>query len=424
MELLLHYVWKHKIFPLKMLRTTTGKPVEVIDAGLPNTNAGPDFFNAKLKIDGTLWVGNVEVHTVASDWMRHGHDKDVAYDNVILHVAETVDCEVFRANGASVPQLQLSCPESIRRHYTELSHAEIYPPCYSILSSLPKLTVHSWLSALQVERFEQKARAIAARLEHCNNHWEDVFFITLSRNFGFGLNGDAFEAWANHLPFRAIDKHRDNLFQVEAFFFGQAGLLDEELPDEDEYYRKLQKEFRYLQHKFELSAPMPATQWRFLRLRPGNFPHVRLAQLANLYYRERSLFSRIMEAETLEAVRKLLTVSTSPYWEEHFNFKKTSPSQEKQVGKNAQNLIVINTVIPFLYAYGLHKADEALCERATRFLESLKAEDNHIIRHWSGAGLPVSTAADSQALLQLQKEYCDKKDCLRCRFGFEYLRQK
>ncbi|RHI04565.1 DUF2851 family protein [Bacteroides sp. AM16-24] len=424
MELLLHYVWKHKIFPLKMLRTTTGKPVEVIDAGLPNTNAGPDFFNAKLKIDGTLWVGNVEVHTVASDWMRHGHDKDVAYDNVILHVAETVDCEVFRANGASVPQLQLSCPESIRRHYTELSHAEIYPPCYSILASLPKLTVHSWLSALQVERFEQKARVIAARLEHCNNHWEDVFFITLSRNFGFGLNGDAFEAWANHLPFRAIDKHRDNLFQVEAFFFGQAGLLDEELPDEDEYYRKLQKEFSYLQHKFELSAPMPATQWRFLRLRPGNFPHVRLAQLASLYYRERSLFSRIMEAETLEAVRKLLTVSTSPYWEEHFNFKKTSPRQEKQVGKNAQNLIVINTVIPFLYAYGLHKADEALCERATRFLESLKAEDNHIIRHWSGAGLPVSTAADSQALLQLQKEYCDKKDCLRCRFGFEYLRQK
>lgn len=424
MELLLHYVWKHKIFPLKMLRTTTGKPVEVIDAGLPNTNAGPDFFNAKLKIDGTLWVGNVEVHTVASDWMRHGHDKDVAYDNVILHVAETVDCEVFRANGAPVPQLQLSCPESIRRHYAELTHAEIYPPCYSILSSLPKLTVHSWLSALQVERFEQKARAIAARLEHCNNHWEDVFFITLSRNFGFGLNGDAFEAWANHLPFRAIDKHRDNLFQVEAFFFGQAGLLDEELPDADEYYRKLQKEFRYLQHKFELSAPMSATQWRFLRLRPGNFPHVRLAQLANLYYKERSLFSRIMEAETLEAVQKLLTVSTSPYWEEHFNFRKVSSSREKQVGKNAQSLIAINTVIPFLYAYGLHKADGVLCERATRFLESLKAEDNRIIRHWSGAGLPVSTAADSQALLQLQKEYCDRKDCLRCRFGFEYLRQK
>ena len=407
-----------------MLQTTTGEPVEVIDAGLPNTNAGPDFFNAKLKIGGTLWVGNIEVHTLASDWMRHGHDKDAAYDNVILHVAETVDCEVFRANGVPVPQLQLPCPDPVRQRYDELSHAEIYPPCYSILSSLPKLTVHSWLSALQVERFEQKARVIATRLERCNNHWEDVFFITLARNFGFGLNGDAFEAWARRLPFRAIDKHRDDLFQVEAFFFGQAGLLDEELPDADGYYLKLQKEFRYLQHKFELSVPMTATQWRFLRLRPGNFPHVRLAQLANLYYKERSLFSRIMEADTLEAVRKLLTVTTSPYWEEHFNFRKVSSSREKQVGKNAQNLIIINTVIPFLYAYGLHKADELLCERATGFLESLKAEDNHIIRHWSGAGLPVSTAADSQALLQLQKEYCDKKDCLRCRFGFEYLRQK
>ena len=273
-----------------MLQTTTGEPVEVIDAGLPNTNAGPDFFNAKLKIGGTLWVGNIEVHILASDWMRHGHDKDAAYDNVILHVAETVDCEVFRANGISVPQLQLSCPESVRQRYDELSHAEIYPPCYSILSSLPKLTVHSWLSALQVERFEQKAHLIATRLERCNNHWEDVFFITLARNFGFGLNGDAFEAWASRLPFRAIDKHRDNLFQVEAFFFGQAGLLDEELPDADGYYLKLQKEFRYLQHKFELSAPMAATQWRFLRLRPGNFPHVRLAQLANLYYKEQSLF--------------------------------------------------------------------------------------------------------------------------------------
>ena len=356
--------------------------------------------------------------------MRHGHDKVAAYDNVILHVAETVDCEVFRANGIPVPQLQLSCPESVRQRYDELSHAEIYPPCYSILSSLPKLTVHSWLSALQVERFEQKAHLIATRLERCNNHWEDVFFITLARNFGFGLNGDAFEAWASRLPFRAIDKHRDNLFLVEAFFFGQAVLLDEDLPDADGYYLKLQKEFRYLRHKFELSAPMAATQWRFLRLRPGNFPHVRLAQLANLFYIEQSLFSRIMEADTLEAVRKLLAVTTSPYWEEHFNFRKVSSSCEKQVGKNAQNLFVINTVIPFLYAYGLHKADELLCERATGFLESLKAEDNHIIRHWSGAGLPVSTAADSQALLQLQKEYCDKKDCLRCRFGFEYLRQK
>ena len=422
MEELLHYVWKHKIFPLQMLRTTSGQPVEVIDPGLPNMNAGPDFFNAKLEIDGTLWVGNVEIHTRASDWLRHGHDRDKAYDTVILHVVEESDCDVYRTNGEQVPQMQLACPESVCRRFDELRQTEIYPPCYSILSSLPKLTVHSWLSALQVERFEQKSRAISQRLEHCNHHWEDVFFITLARNFGFGLNGDAFEAWANQLPFRAIDKHRDSLFQVEAFFLGQAGLLEEELPDADTYYLKLQKEFRYLQHKFELSAPMSAGQWRFLRLRPGNFPHVRLAQLAYLYHEEQALFSRIMEADTLEAAKKILTARTSAYWEEHFNFRKTSPRQEKRVGENALNLIVINTVIPFLYSYGLHKADEMLCERATRFLESLKAENNHVTRLWSGAGLPVYTASDSQALLQLQKEYCDKKDCLRCRFGYEYLR--
>lgn len=424
MEQLLHYVWKHKIFPLGMLRTTSGQPVEVIDSGLPNRNAGPDFFNAKLKIDGTLWVGNVEVHMQASDWLRHGHNRDKAYDTVILHIVGDTDCEVYRTNGELVPQVLLSCPEPVRQRYDELRQAEIYPPCYSILGSLPKLTVHSWLSALQVERFGQKARSISRRLEQCNNHWEDVFFITLARNFGFGLNGDAFESWAGHLPFRAVDKHRDNLFQVEAFFLGQAGLLEEEIAGADAYYQKLRKEFCYLRHKFGLPAPMSVEQWRFLRLRPGNFPHVRLAQLACLYHKERALFSRVMEAETLEAVKTILTAETSPYWEEHFNFRKVSSHRAKRVGESALNLIVINTVIPFLYTYGLHKADEMLCERATRFLEALKAENNYVTRLWSGAGLPVYTAADSQALLQLQKEYCEKKDCLRCRFGYEYLRRQ
>lgn len=424
MEKLLHYVWKHKIFPLEMLRTTSGQPVEVIDPGLPNMNAGPDFFNAKLKIEGTLWVGNVEIHRQASDWFRHGHDRDKSYDTVILHVVGVSDCEVYRTNGELIPQILLPCPETVRQRYNELKQTDIYPPCYSIFGILPQLTVHSWLSALQVERFEQKARIISKRLEQFNQHWEDVFFITLARNFGFGLNGDAFESWANHIPFRSVDKHRDNLFQVEAFFLGQAGLLEEETDDRDMYHQKLQKEFRYLQHKFDLPTPMSVDQWRFLRLRPGNFPHVRLAQLAYLYHKEQALFSRIMEAETLDAVKKILAGGTSLYWEEHFNFRKTSSRRTKRVGENALNLIVINTVIPFLYAYGLHKADEMLCERASCFLGALKAENNYVTRLWSGAGLPVYTAADSQALLQLQKEYCEKKDCLRCRFGFEYLRHQ
>lgn len=423
MEELLHFVWKHKIFPLEGLCTTDGRPVEVIDAGLPNPDAGPDFFNAKLKINGIIWVGNIEIHTSASDWMKHGHHRDPAYDNVILHVAEKVDCEALNSTGKAVTQMQLSCPEYVRLRYDELQLAEIQPACYSVLSALPPLRVHSWLSALQAERLEQKTAAIDCRLKRFQNHWEDVFFITLCRNFGFGLNGDAFEAWATGLPFRAADKHRDNLIQVEALFFGQAGLLEEVLSDADDYYLQLQKEFRYLQHKFQLPAPMDAGKWRFLRLRPGNFPHVRLAQLANLYHREQSLFSRVMEAETPEDVRRLLAAGTSPYWEEHYSFYKASPHRFKRTGEGALNLILINTVVPFLYAYGRYKADDALCDRASRFLDSLKAEDNRITRQWSAAGLHLCTAADSQAVLQLQTLYCDRKDCLRCRFGFEYLRQ-
>lgn len=424
MEHLLHYLWKHKIFPLQELRTTDGQRVEVIDTGLPNADAGPDFFNAKLKLDGMLWVGNVEIHDQASQWMKHGHQTDEAYDNVILHVVSQADCTVCRRDGSPIPQLVLTCPDDVARRYDELRRADVYPPCYTILSSLPRLTVHSWLSALQVERFERKARDIRARLDACQNHWEDVFFITLARNYGFGLNSDAFEAWAKRLPFRAVDKHRDDLFQVEAFFFGQAGLLDEEPADADDYYLRLQKEFRYLQRKFELPPSLPVGQWRFLRLRPGNFPHVRLAQLASLYHTHRSLFSQVMEAETPEAAKKFLSTATSAYWEQHFTFRRTSPKKEKRVGGNALNLMLINTVIPFLYAYGLHKADDVLCDRATRFLESLRAENNYITRMWEGAGLPVSTAADSQALIQLQKEYCDRKDCLRCRFGYEFLKGK
>lgn len=422
MERLLHYVWRHKIFPLKPLRTTAGQPVEVIDPGLPNHHAGPDFFNAKLKIDGTLWVGSVEIHTLASHWMRHGHDRDRNYDTVILHVVGEADCEVHRTTGDPIPQLQLPCPEAVRLRYDSLQHTEIYPPCYPVLPHLPKLTIHSWLSALQVERFEQKAAVITRRLERHGQHWADVFFITLARNFGFGLNGDAFEAWGESLPFRAVDKHRDNLFQVEALFFGQAGLLEEDLSGADDYYLQLQHEYRYLRHKFSLPTPVNVDRWKFSRLRPGNFPHVRLAQLAALYHARPSLFSQVMEAETPEAAKLLLTARTSSYWDEHFHFCKRSPRQEKHLGDTALNLILINTVVPMLYAYGLHKADGRLCERATRMLESLKAENNRIIRQWSGIGLTVRTAGDSQALLQLQKAYCDKKDCLRCRFGYEYLK--
>lgn len=421
MEQLLHYVWKHKIFPLKELKTTTGQQVEVIDTGLANTDAGPDFFNAKLKLDGVLWIGNIEIHERSSDWFKHGHHADAGYNSVILHIASEIDTEISRSNGERIPQIQLICPEAVRTNYKELLETDSYPPCYRIIPSLPPFTAHSWMTALQMERFEQKATLLNERLKRCQGNWEDAFFITLARNFGFGLNGDAFETWAHRLPFRAVDKHRNDLFQIEAIFFGQAGILEDS--DGDGYYLRLKKEYTYLQHKFGL-IPMDASLWRFLRLRPANFPHIRIAQLACLYHRAYGLLSRIMETETLQGVRDILKGGTSEYWLTHYTFGGSSPSRPKTLSNTSLDLLIINTVVTFLYAYGLHKGNRVLCARAGSFLEELKAENNYITRMWEQCGMKASNVADSQALIQLKKEYCDKKKCLYCRIGYEYLKRK
>ena len=420
MEQLLHYVWKHKIFPLKELKTTTGQQVEVIDTGLANTDAGPDFFNAKLKLDGVLWIGNIEIHERSSDWFKHGHHADAGYNSVILHIASEIDTEISRSNGERIPQIQLICPEAVRTNYKELLETDSYPPCYRIIPSLTPFTAHSRMTALQMERFEQKATLLNERLKRCQGNWEDAFFITLARNFGFGLNGDAFETWAHRLPFRAVDKHRNDLFQIDAIFFGQAGILEDS--DGDGYYLRLKKEYTYLQHKFGL-IPMDASLWRFLRLRPANFPHIRIAQLACLYHRAYGLLSRIMETETLQGVRDILKGGTSEYWLTHYTFGGSSPSRPKTLSNTSLDLLIINTVVTFLYAYGLHKGNRVLCARAGSFLEELKAENNYITRMWEQCGMKASNAADSQALIQLKKEYCDKKKCLYCRIGYEYLKR-
>ena len=421
MEQLLHYVWKHKIFPLKQLTTTTGQALEIIDTGLANRNAGPDFFNAKIKLDGVLWVGNIEIHQASSDWVKHGHHQNCAYDNVILHVASLIDADVFRSNGEVVPQFMLECPPHIQENFEELSKTDSYPPCYRIIPSLSPFMIHSWMSALQMERFEQKNAQLVERLRVCNHHWEDAFFMTLARNFGFGLNGDAFEAWAQQINLRFVDKHRDNLFQVEALFFGQAGILADK--DGDDYYMSLKREYDYLAHKFELT-PMDVTRWRFLRLRPNNFPHIRIAQLACLYHRSYGLLSLVLEKTTLKELRDLLRGGTSGYWINHYTFGGSTASRPKTLSNSSIDLLIINSIVPFLYAYGIHKGKEQLCQRATSFLEELKPENNYIIRMWSQCGLKVSHAGDSQALIQLKKEYCDKKKCLYCRIGYEYLKRK
>ena len=419
------------MWPLRPLETTDGRAVEVIDPGLYNRrNAGPDFFNAKVRIGETLWVGNIEIHQKSSDWYLHGHDRDPRYDNVVLHVVGQADTEVLSSEGHYLPQMVLEVPPSVSEHYEELLTTDQYPPCYRIIPSLTRLTVHSWMAALQTERLEQKTEAIRHRAEQCNGSWEDAYFVTLARNYGFGINGDAFEQWALNVPLSAVGKHRDDLFQIEAIFMGQAGLLDEQsiphryLADahREGYFDKLSSEYCYLAHKFSMK-PMDFAVWRFLRLRPQNFPHIRISQLANLYYERRAGLSALLECETVEQLRTLLQTHVTPYWETHYTFGSESPKSTKKLSASSADLLLINTAIPVLFAVGRHRQKEEYCDRAFDFLEQLKAEQNHIIRMWRECGLDVQSAGDSQALIQLKKEYCDRKDCLRCRFGYEYLKR-
>lgn len=430
MEELFHYTWKHRMFPLKELVTTDGKKVEILDTGLLNHDAGPDFFNAKIKIDGTLWVGNVELHLKASQWYQHAHDKDEAYDNIILHVVCDADREVYNSKGERITQLVIPIPDALKGNYEHLLKEDKYPRCHNIIRELPKISIHSWMSALQTERLERKTEDIMRKLNSMCGAWEDTYFQTLARNYGFGVNSEAFEEWAKNVPLRAVDHHRDDLFQIEAIFFGQAGLLDinaapqshREAMEMDVYFHRLASEYKFLAHKFSLT-PMDGKLWRFLRLRPQNFPYIRLSQLANLYYNRRAGLSQILDCQNIDELSKALATQVSEYWQTHYVFGVESEKNEKHMAKASLEVLMINTVIPVLFAYGRYKHNETLVNRALDLLEELKAEDNNIVRLWRECGLDVSNAGDSQALIQLKKEYCDRKECLRCRIGYQYLKK-
>ena len=404
MERLLHYVWKHKILPLKPLTTSEGQTVEVIDPGLHNHDQGPDFFNAKIRLDGTVWAGNVEVHLHSSDWYRHGHESDAAYNSVNLHVVGEVDAEVVTQEGKTLPQVRLDIPEHIRRSYEELCRTEDYPRCHRIISSIPSIKVRPWMDALLVERLKERSEKVAERAERTGGDWERATFVTLSRSFGFGLNGDAFERWAMRIPLSAAGKHRDDLFQIEALFLGMAGLIDEvEGLRSSQEVLLLRQEYAFLKHKFSLGDAMERADWRFLRTRPSNFPSARILQIAELYHSGRAQMSSLLGAQSVEELQTCLAV--------------------KGMTAASRRLLIINTVVPLLFAYGRHTSNDDICQRAIRLLETLPAENNYILRQWQECGLKVSTAADSQALIQLKRQYCDRTDCLRCRFGYEYLKK-
>ena len=404
MEKLLHYVWMHKLMPSTVLRTTDGRCVEILDPGQHNNNQGPDFSNARIRLDGMTWAGNVEIHTSSADWTRHGHDQDPVYNTTILHVVERAETEVFMQNGHQVPQVVVGVPQEVKDNYEELLRTTDYPRCHRFVPQIEPIKAHSWFDALLAERMEVRAKRILAILDECRGDWEQTTFITLARNFGFGLNGDIFEMWAKRVPLAAAGKHRDDLFQIESLFLGMAGLIDEvEKQRSGSEVRLLRQEFEFLKHKFGLTDAMERSDWCFMRTRPRNFPYLRILQIAELYHSGKAQMSKLLEAESIESLQECL--------------------KAKGMTAASRRLLIINTAVPLLFAYGKHSSNEDICQRAIRLLEALPAENNHILRQWETCGLKVATAADSQALIQLTRNYCEPHDCLRCRFGSEFIRR-
>jgi len=404
MERLLHYTWKNKLMPSTDIHTVDGRPVRILSVGLHNKDAGPDFFNADIVIDGEDWIGNVEIHTRSTDWYRHGHDHDPAYDNVILHVVEQADGDVVTSSGRSVPQVEVQVPGYVVSSYEQLQAADHHPPCLVHAASLAPFLLRQWVGRLTTERLERKVADIEARLHYCNNDWEHVFFITLARAFGFGINSDTFEQWARIIPYRGAAKHRDDLQLITALFLGQAGFLNTEDNHLDSYKEKaaLSSLYSFLCNKFSLT-PMSAHSWRFLRTRPGNFPNVRLEQLAHLYCEGRISLSAALEAADTEAAANLFGGVSLP--------------------RRSVSLLLLNAVVPMLYAYGTYRGSKKMKDKALLWLSQLPAEDNRYSRQWLQAGLPMDSAADSQAVLQQFTRYCQRRDCLRCQLGYQYMKR-
>ncbi|MDR2497587.1 MAG: DUF2851 family protein [Tannerellaceae bacterium] len=422
MESLLHYVWKHRLYLPDELITADNLRVEVMAAGLSNADSGPDFLNAKLRIGDTIWVGNVEIHDRASDWFRHHHDADRAYDSVILHVVATCDAVVYRPDGKAVPQAVMRVPEQLRSNIDWLLNHDSAIPCLPRLRDIPAVALTSWKSTLLCERLERKISGVLDTLGKHGNDWNVTFYILLSRAFGFGLNNDAFESLARRLPWIYILKHRSNLFQLEALLFGQAGMLGAEEEGANGYFYQLRNEYAFLKQKLGLT-PLDASSFRMMRIRPANSPHRKLAQLAAIWYEHDLLFSRIMKESSLTDLAEIFRIEPSVYWQSHYHFRDgSSRALGATMGESGLNTIVINAVVPLLFAYGRSNRQEEYCERALQFLETLPAENNRIVETFRSAGLCANNAGDSQALIQLRNEYCQTRRCLRCRIGFSLLK--
>ena len=416
----MQYVWKHRLWRSEDMVTNTGKKVRVVDPGLLNTDAGPDFFNAKIEIDGHMWVGNVEMHYRATDWKRHHHDSDKAYDSVILHVVAKDDAPVRRTNGELIPQLVLEVSPQFNADYASLVGATIEVPCATKIKQVPHLTIVEWVEGLAFERLHGKVERIHQLLDSFNGSWEDVCYVTLARNFGFGINNDAFERLARRTPLRLLGKHSDSVLQIEALLFGQAGMLDAQKPGMDSYYNQLCTEYAFLSNKFQLT-PMEKESWKLFRIRPQNFPYRRIAMLAQFIEGGFRMMNRILEAEGEKEMRALFELELSGYWTKHYTFGKPNERATATLSRSSIDIILINTVAPLLYAYGELTGNYEMTDKAIKLLEDLRAENNSIVSHFVAYGIDCPDALTSQALVQLKREYCDARKCIYCKIGHHLL---
>jgi hypothetical protein len=418
----LHFIWKYCYYNAKSLTTTAGENLEVLRPGEQNTDGGPDFLNARIRIGDTQWAGNIEIHLNSSDWVKHKHNKDKSYDNIILHVVYNNDFIVLRTNKEPIPVFELKelIPHDIYRKYLNILNSKHWIPCEGLIKQTSPLTIGLWMDRVLIERLERKTESISTILKLHKNSWENAFYIHLARNFGFKLNAEPFEMLSKATPLSNLIKHKNHLFQLEAMLFGQSGLLNKNM--RDSYGDSLFQEYSILKQKFDLT-PLNGHLWKFLRLQPSGFPTIRIAQFASLIYKSTHLFSKILDGSRLTDVEELFEAECSEYWHTHYVFGKESPRRSKRIGRSAIDNIIINTVVPFLFIYGVQKKEDKYKNRAIRFLEQMEGEKNAVITKWKFLGTPVKTAANTQALLELKNNYCALKRCLTCGIGTSMLKK-
>ena len=418
-EDILQFIWKQELYQKEKLRTSCGIALEIIRCGEQNFNAGPDFINARIRIDQVEWAGNVEIHRQSSDWEKHGHHHDPSYNNVILHVVRTLDSTTRNSCGRRIHTLVMEYPEDLLKRYHELKAGDSCLPCKNFILTIPTVRLQRWITLLQAERLVQKTGRISDLLLHRGQGWDETFYLALASGFGLPINSLPFELLASGIPLKLLLNTRDHPTELEAILFGQAGFLCAG-KDQGPYLRGLLEKYRKRKHTLK-EQPLQVHLWKFLRLRPISFPTIRISQFASLVHRRFPMMDTILYSTSLSETEQLLRVSASEYWNTHYVFGKCSPESEKFLGQQSLRILIINVIVPFLFAYGRMESRKDAINQGAHILASLESESNHIINNWIKFGVKPCNAFESQALIQLHNVYCKQKRCLDCQIGAGFL---